>query len=331
MMETHGMTVLKTGGPRRRKTRSSALGSCFAILCALIVSVPAGSATAQEATVPETAAPASTIAPVTAPVDPVVHAAQMAALAGELSPLLQALPGVRAVNHSNDEPDVLKIISFREYQLYLPRVEERISLSQLERAAALELIVAQTAEGMEASNPFAIPALRVVVRPTAAVDSFEQQTGVNGIPNTVVRRPFAEGLDEVLVATTGTSIAFVPTAQLVRLQLGVTDAFTWGRNNTETMAMAVRFEEEDGLRIAILDGNFETSLLTVDRLWTQLAADMGGSLAIAAPSRSRLLIARTSDARAMARLRRIASTEGTGELALFDGVLLRQGRSWVAQ
>jgi hypothetical protein len=244
---------------------------------------------------------------------------------------LRAVPGVRAASHSEADPEVITIITYRTFQLYLPRVDARIATSGLVGDNALDMIVSQTAEGMEFDNPFKLEAFRVVVRPTAAVDSFEQMTAAGGQPNRVVRRFFAPGLDEVLVANTGTTMAYVPVPQLARLRVGETDAFSWGRIHTEEMARAVRFEEEDGIRIAILDGNFETSLLAIDRLWTQVSEDMGGSIAVIMPTRSRLLVARTSDARAMARLRDIARAEGQGEHGLSDRVFLRQGRNWVPQ
>ncbi|MCU0882542.1 MAG: hypothetical protein MUF14_07735 [Hyphomonadaceae bacterium] len=305
-----------------------AVSLAVASVSAMTFALEANPAAAQVAEVSAPPVPAATL-PTGEPV--AIGEIDKPAMIAGLQRRLLAAPDVRAARFDPADPDVLKIISYREFQLYLPRVEERIVQSELPFEAALDLVVQQTVDSMASHNPFSIPALRVVVRPTAAVDEFEQQTGVDGVPNRVVRRAFAPGLEEVLVADARTSIAFVPVAQLGHMRVGETDAFTWGRIHTETLARTVRFEDEDGIRIATLDGNFETSLLVLDRLWTQLADDMGGAIAVAVPTRSRLLVARTSDGRAMARLREIARAEGRGELGLSDRVYLRQGRQWVPQ
>lgn len=314
-------------GPRRFPLGPAIIG--FSLAAAGLL---AGPAMAQATdTPPETPASGATASAEPPPVEVVAAPIDRAAMIAGLQQRLLAAPDVRAARFDPADPDVLKIISYREFQLYLPRVEERIAQSGLAFEAALDLVVQQTVDSMAQHNPFSLEALRVVVRPTAAVDEFEQQTGIDGVPNRVVRRAFAPGLEEVLVADARTSIAFVPVGQLAHMRVGETDAFTWGRIHTETLARTVRFEDEDGIRIAVLDGNFETSLLVLDRLWTQLAEDMGGTVAVAMPTRSRLLVARASDARAMARLREIARAEGRGELGLSDRVYLRQGRQWLPQ
>jgi hypothetical protein len=312
------------------------LATLASLVLAPTVASAQASATGPAAPVAVPAVPA--VAPITLPETVATETLPLAAISPDRLALVEGLrtrvsglAGVRAVRFDPADPDVLKIITYREFQLYLPRIAERIAQAGLDGDAGLDLIAAQTAAGLDANNPFEIAALRVVVRPTQAVDAFEQLTGVDDVPNRVVRRAFAPGLDEVLVANAGSTIAYVPMAQLPHLQLGETDAFSWGRTNTEVLARTVRFEEEDGIRIAMLDGNYETSLLTIDRLWTQLATDMGAAIAVAAPTRSRLLVARANDARAMARLRDIARTEGAGEHGLSDRVMLRQGRNWVPQ
>lgn len=294
-----------------------------------IITNPGLSAAPAEAPVTAAEAPLTPAPDIIEPAD--LPPLSVDAVAAQLMPLLRQLPSVRWVGPHPDVPGAVKIIAAREMQVNLATVTRLANEPGADRAGEIARFAAIIGDLIRTTDPFADRTLlRVIIRPSAAVDAFEAETAVEGEPNRVLRRPFAVGLDEVVVAESPTSIVFMPVGRLQDMELGAAQAFDIARENTAGLAARATWSEENGLRVATLDGSFETSLLAVDRLWDALAADMGGPLAVAAPRRDRLVIGRADRSRDMARLRALLAAETSPETALAPTLLIRQGGAWRA-
>jgi hypothetical protein len=249
-------------------------------------------------------------------------------ITGVLQPWLSSLPGVRAVLSDSTAPETLRLIAARDVTLRLTGLRERLNAPGADRAGEYGRFVTAVDSLLRDTDPFKPEAYRVLIRPASAIDEFELMTTVGGARNVVVRRAFAPGLEEVVVADTQTSIVFLPAARLADLQLSATAAFEQGRANLAEAARSARWSEEGGLRHAELDGSYETGLLTVPALWDQLEADMGGPVAIIVPTRSRLVIGRADIPAQVDALRAKAQAEAVGEMAISSQVLVRSGTGW---
>lgn len=244
-------------------------------------------------------------------------------------PWILALPGVRGVLTVEGSPNLLRVIADRTYTVNLEQVHARLNVAGADRDEEYGRFMSAFQNTLAANDPFKPAAFRTILRPTAAIDEFEIITGVNGVRNVVVRREILPGIEEVVVAEQRTSIAFLPAARLQDLGLTVDGAFLLGRSNLLDVARTATWAEEDGIRIATIDGVFEPSLMVVDPLWEQLAGDMGGPLAVAVPVRGRLLVARADEPAMLARLKARAAAESTGDLAISPQVFLRTADGWV--
>jgi hypothetical protein len=287
-------------------------------------------ATAPAARAPEVApdaAPPSAAATPVAPVAPVTGAEAAEAL----RPALLALPGVRAMRPLDDTGLLHVLIAAREHIVSLDRLVANLNKADADRAQEYARFQRLIATMIERADPFKPETLRVIVRPTAAIDAFETETALDGAPNLVLRRPFAPGLEEVVAGDTPTSVALMPRARLADLKLGAAQAFDRGRANLATAAQETVWREENGLLVATLDGAYEASLLAVDPLWRAMEARLGGPLAVAAPTRGRLAVGRANDAGDMARLEAIVAEEAGGPGLVAGAVLLRRGGAWVAR
>lgn len=244
-------------------------------------------------------------------------------------PWIMALPGVRGVLSVDGSPNLLRVIADRTYTVNLEQVHARLNVAGADRDEEYGRFMSAFQNTLAANDPFKPEAFRTILRPTAAIDEFEIITGVNGVRNVVVRREILPGIEEVVVAEQRTSIAFLPAARLQDLGLTVDGAFLLGRTNLLDVARTATWAEEDGIRIATIDGVFEPSLMVVDPLWEQLSTDMGGPVAVAVPVRGRLLVARADQPEMLARLKTRAAAESTGDLAISPLVFVRTGDGWV--
>ena len=290
----------------------------LAAFAALALAVP-GSAAAQ----PAADAPLSLSAPRNA-VD-----VSFDDITATVRPWILALPGVRGVLAVEGSPNLLRVIADRTYTVNLEQVHARLNVPGANRDEEYGRFMSALQNTLAANDPFKPEAFRTILRPTAAIDEFEIITGVNGVRNVVVRREILPGIEEVVVAEQRTSIAFLPAARLQDLGLTVEGAFLLGRTNLLDVARTATWAEEDGIRIATIDGVFEPSLMVVDPLWEQLSSDMGGPLAVAVPVRGRILVARADQPGMLARLKARAQTESTGDLAISPQVFLRTADGWV--
>jgi hypothetical protein len=249
----------------------------------------------------------------------------------EMARRLSALPGVRGVERMDGLVNSLRVVTHSEVSVRLDTLQARVNLPDANPEAEYSRFETNVRNLLDQQDPFKLERLRVVIRTTQAINTFEVQTAALGQRNAVVRRSFAEGLEEVLVGDTPTTIALMPIGRLNDLQLGATQAFDRARANTLKELTGIKWTVNDGLLEADPDQPYGTSLLALDQVWTKLEEQLGGPLAVAVPTRDTLVVGRADRARDMTRLAKIAASgvDNTGSLS--DKVLVRQGNLWVAR
>lgn len=247
----------------------------------------------------------------------------------ELARRLSALPGVRGVERIEGEANSVRVVTHSDVTVRLDTLHARVNLPDANPEAEFSRFETNVRNLLERQDPFKLDQLRVVIRTTQAINAFEEQTAALGERNLVVRRPFLEGLEEVVVGDTPTTIAFMPIGRLTDLQLGATQAFDLARANTLKDVSGVKWTVNDGLLEADKDQPYATSLLALDTVWTTIQKQLGGPLAVAAPTRDTLVVGRADRARDMSRLSAIAASGATSNGSLSGKVLVRQGAIWV--
>ncbi|WP_284359213.1 hypothetical protein [Candidatus Phycosocius spiralis] len=265
--------------------------------------------------------------PTPAPV-PVAAAISMQEVALEMQTRLAKLPSVRGIETIEAKPNELRIMAYSEINVRLDTLHTRLNAPGANREGEYRRFVSNVASLLTRNDPFKLAQLRVVIRTSTAINLFEEQTAFQGHPNAVLRRPFVEGLEEVVVGDTPTTIALMPIGRLADLNLGVTQAFDLARANTAAAIQEVHWIAKDGLLEAPSDLVYATSLLTIDAVWSGLQRQLGGPVAVTIPTRDRLVVGRADRPRDIKRLKAIAATS-SGSGALSSTVLIRRGSNWV--
>ncbi len=253
----------------------------------------------------------------------------------EISQIIQdrllKIPGVRRIGPLGDAPNVLRLISHNDMSIRLDTLAQRVNAQGSDREAEFTRFENNVRSLLSRTDPFKPEQLRVVIRKTAAINAFEIESGNDGIANLVVRRPFIDDLEEVVVGDTPTAIALMPISRLSDLQLTAGAAFERGRANTLQDASSVTWSVVNGLNHVRVTNGYETSLLALDSVWTSIATRIGGPVAIVVPTREKLVIGRADRPRDVARLRALALAEANGDRALSGKVWIRRGSAWVAR
>ena len=257
-------------------------------------------------------------------------AISMQEVAVEMQKRLAKLPGVRGIEAVEAMPNELRIMAYSEINVRLDTLHGRLNTAGADREGEYRRFELNVAGLLSRNDPFKPAQLRVVIRTSAAIDLFEEQTAFQGQPNAVLRRPFVAGLEEVVVGDTPTTISLMPIGRLADLKLGVTQAFDLARANTAAATRDVQWISKDGLLEAPADFAYATSLLAIDAVWSGLQVQLGGPLAVAIPTRDRLVVGRADRPRDLKRLKAFAAA-GSGAGALSNKVLIRRGPVWVTQ
>ncbi len=288
-------------------------------ICACSFYLLAGPASAQIS--PEPAPAGSAVS--------LIERISMEEVSQEMARRLSALPGVRGVERLDGLVNSLRIVTHSDVSIRLDTLQARVNLPDAIVEAEYSRFENNVRNLLAQQDPFKLAQLRVVIRTTEAINAFEVQTAALGQRNGVVRRPFSEGLEEVVVGDTPTTIALMPTGRLTDLELGATQAFDRARANTLKELSGLKWTVNDGLLAADSNQPYATSLLALDPVWTTIEKQLGGPLAAAVPTRDTLVVGRADRVRDMARLATIAAS-GAGNTGSVSGkVLVRQGAIWV--
>ncbi|KAF0184926.1 MAG: hypothetical protein FD163_1623 [Hyphomonadaceae bacterium] len=242
---------------------------------------------------------------------------------------ISSMPSVRGIILDNENPAKFRIIASRSIEIDLTNLRERLNRPNANRSEELDKYIRVISLTVREYDPFKREALRVVIRTSAALNEFEQETAFGSDANILVRRPFIAGLEEVVVADSPTSIAFMPQSRLADLNLSADEAFVIGEANTAELARSARWFEENGLLVAELDGAYASSLLKVDGIWAGVSARLEAPVAIIIPNRERLVIGRANNADDIRKLGELATTETTGPHALTNKILVQNQGQWV--
>jgi hypothetical protein len=247
----------------------------------------------------------------------------------ELRTRLSKLPGVRSIAPLPDTPHVLRLIAHNDSLIRLDGLLERLNTTGTDREAEYKRLETNIGAMLIRTDPFKPEQLRVVIRPTAAIDTFETESAAGDVPNVVVRRPFIGDLEEVVVGDTPTTIALMPATRLVDLQLSAEQAFERGRANTISETAAIGWRVVNGLLEVRTSSGYDTSLLVQDEAWTAIAQRLGGPVAVIIPTREKIVIARADRPRDLVRLRAILAAEAKGTRLLSRKIWVRRGTTWV--
>lgn len=248
----------------------------------------------------------------------------------ELQRRLMKIPGVRAVDQVVDKPNLLRLIAHNDSYIRLEALLVRLNASSATgREAEYQRLVTSVANMLSRTDPFKPEQLRVVIRTTPAIDTFEIETAARDMRNNVVRRAFIGDLEEVVVGDTPTTIALMPASRLADLQLTPEQAFERGRANTAVEADAITWLTVNGLLEVRTSTGYDTSLLALDATWAQLAQRLGGPVAVIVPTREKIVVGRADRPRDIARLRTIAAAQAKGPGMLSAKVWIRRGTTWV--
>jgi hypothetical protein len=273
--------------------------------------------------------PIQTVPLVVTPTQIVLEPLTLTEVSQNIQARILKIPGVRSVGPLADAPNVLRLISHNDMSIRLDNLLQRVNAPGANREAEFTRFENNIKSLLARTDPFKPEQLRVVIRKTAAINTFETETAVDGITNIVVRRPFMDDLEEVVVGDTPTAIALMPATRLGDLQMTAEQAFERARANTAAAASNISWRTLNGLNEVTIVNGYETSLLALDGLWPQLVRRLGGPLAVIVPTRQKLVIGRADRPRDIARLRAIASAEAIGDLALSGKVWVRRGQVWV--
>lgn len=260
-----------------------------------------------------------------------VERISMEEVSQEMTRRLSALPGVRGVERMDGMVNSLRVVTHSEVSVRLDTLQARVNLPDASPEAEYSRFENNVRNLLERQDPFKIEQLRVVIRTSEAINTFEVQTSVLGQHNVLVRRPFSQGLEEVVVGDTPTTIALMPIGRLGDLNLGATQAFDRARANTLKELSGIKWSVKDGLLEADKNQPYATSLLALDQVWTTIQKQLGGPLAVAVPTRDTLVVGRADRTRDMTRLAAIAASGVDTPGSLSGKVLVRQGTIWVAR
>ncbi|MEN9856741.1 MAG: hypothetical protein RLZZ157_1867, partial [Pseudomonadota bacterium] len=143
----------------------------------------------------------------------------------ELTARLLKLPGVRAVTPLPETDNVLRLIAHNDMMIRLDTLIARLNAQGSDRDQEYGRFVSNVGDFLTRTDPFTHERLRIVVRKRTAVDAFETESAVGDVRNLIVRRPFLDDLEEVVVGDTTSAIALMPIARLADLGLSADDAF----------------------------------------------------------------------------------------------------------
>jgi hypothetical protein len=155
--------------------------------------------------------------------------------------------------------------------------------------AALTTYVTSSGEAMEErARPVDTPSVRLVLRPAQYVEEIRRTMGTPQAQPVV--EPFVGDLWVVCVADRPRTSRFVRADDLAKLGLTREEAFALGRRNLAAALPPMKRGRVQPLQIGVLEGDdYESSRLLLHEQWSDLAAQMGGSVPVAAPS-SRVLL-----------------------------------------
>jgi uncharacterized protein YtpQ (UPF0354 family) len=214
--------------------------------------------------------------------------------------------------------------------IFLDNLVRLMDAPRREREAALADYEANLAGMIEDADRLEEPVLESLMPVVRLASMTSGYFGADEVAEgaELVSRPLTGDLAILLAVNSPTSIAFPTTQTLVELGLSEDAAFDQALANFARFAEILDWVEEGGLRMAVLDSNYESSLILLDDVWTDLEADMGGQIAVAIPARGLLVAARADRSDDVATLRAIAADALLSPYGLSSEVFVRRNGGW---
>jgi uncharacterized protein YtpQ (UPF0354 family) len=218
------------------------------------------------------------------------------------------------------------------FQVFLDRVRAECQKQPDTCDGTIENLVSATLAtvGQPEAMAFDPDNVYPVVRPESTVQAMQASTGGKS-KDTFVSRPYISGALLLYVVDAPRAVRFVNSSDLNRAGMTVDALNTLAFTHVSRLPTAhfQKMEEAPGILAAIFNDGYGTSRLFDPIFWDSAEAAAGGPVAIALPTRDWLLAARLDDAKAMARLRKLAGQIVAGEsTAVTSALVRRDGQGW---
>ena len=246
--------------------------------------------------------------------DALISASQMTVknLQGWAMEYLDAVSGVAGRRFSDPLQIVIEMADGGEQRLNLDNVWadlQEVPFAERERVLAdYEAGYAEMFSG--AFDPAAASAasLMPIVRHRAYLEEgYGHLTDEAGYPAFREIAGAAGEIVEILAYDSPMTISVAPRDVLAENGIEGEAGFALAAENLARFAADLEWVDDGWARMAVLDGNYESSLLVLPELWDELEADMGGPLVAAAPARDLLVVVRADDPAAIETLRLLAA------------------------
>ncbi len=217
-----------------------------------------------------------------------------------------------------------------EVDVYLDTLVDRLSVPGARRALVLAEFEASLYDALAgAAAPAPVPEnVMPIVRHRDFLAAVREQAGAPGGEDAPVSRALAGDAVALLAYDTPSSIAVMSKESLGLADLSDAAAFALATRNLARRAEALTWREEGGLRVAVLDGSYESSLLLLDGVWSALEADLGGPVAVAVPARDLLVAGRADRPEDVAALRALIANAAFDPYAVSEEVFVRREGRW---
>jgi uncharacterized protein YtpQ (UPF0354 family) len=171
-----------------------------------------------------------------------------------------------------------------------------------------------------------LTAVRPVLRATETLDAFDVQLGSAKHPTRLVREPFAADVSVGFVFDTPQGMRYATHADLADLGITLKELVAAAEKNLEAVTEETRWSRMGNVMIAEFDGNYESSLLTLDDLWPEIERELGGPIVAGVPARDSVVVTRADDAKSIAEVRRAMSYDFAYPIS--SKLFVRQNGSW---
>ena len=248
-----------------------------------------------------------------------------------INPMLMDMPSVRGVLASNDGDDTIIIVAARNMTVSLKGLRDRLNTRGTDRQSEYDKFYKAIKSNIQNSDPFNENNIKVIIRTTAALDDFEKLTALDGVPNFILRKPFVDNLEMVVVADTKTSIAFMPIGRLKDLNMTSDEAFAKAIANFAASNKEIKTKDENGLSYVSGEAGYVPSLLLTDNFSNAMKAKYPQGYVVAIPNREMLVVAPIGDDAAISKLKEISNSNDKGNYALSNKIYIKsEANTWTA-
>jgi hypothetical protein len=213
--------------------------------------------------------------------------------------------------------------SGEELRLYLDNLVGRLSSAGASRAEVLADYEAKLRETLATMEEAATPGLESLM-PVLRHRDYLANFGNVEPPHRVL----AGDVIVMLAFDSPASIQILSDETFGDLGMDKEAAFSRATENLRRFARDLDWDREGALRAAVLDGNYESSVILLDEVIDNLEADMGGPVAFAVPLRSLLVVTRADRPRDVAALRELVAVAVQDPYPVSAEVFVRQEGSW---